>query len=157
MRARRGEVVATEPRPPPHLRRPQPRALCARDLKYQDGAREKGIDVWLAVDLARMAVRGTVDRAVVVSTDTDLVPALILAVEERGAEFVEVAGWVGSTSAASLLKVPRHRIVQRQLKRDAYDRLRDPTDYGIPKAKRRSPQTSWDQQITAEGRRPRRR
>ncbi len=131
--------------------------LCARDLKYEGGVREKGIDVWLAVDLARMAVRGTVDRAVVFSTDTDLVPALILAVEERGPEFIEIAGWVGSPTAASLLTVPGHRIAQRKLRRDAYDRLHDHTEYNVPKAKRTSPQgSSWDQQINAEGRRPRR-
>jgi uncharacterized LabA/DUF88 family protein len=131
-------------------------ALCARDLKYEGGVREKGIDVWLAVDLARMAVRGSVDRVVVVSTDTDLVPALILAVEERGPEFVEVAGWFGSPTAASLLRVPGHRVAQRRLRRDAYDKLHDSTDYNVPKAQRGSSQRSWDQQINAEGRVPRR-
>jgi len=131
--------------------------LCARDLKYEGGVREKGIDVWLAVDLARMAVRGSVDRVVVMSTDTDLVPALELAIEERGADFVEVAGWVGSSTSARLLSVPNHRITQRALRRDAYDKLHDPTDYNVPKAKRNNPQSSWGDQIASEGRRPRRR
>lgn len=131
-------------------------ALCTRDLKYQGGVREKGIDVWLAVDLARMAVRGSVDRVVAFSTDTDLVPALILAIEERGAEFVEVAGWFGSPTAASLLHVPGHRLLQRKLRRDAYDKLHDSTDYNVPKAQRRALATSWDQQINAEERVPRR-
>jgi uncharacterized LabA/DUF88 family protein len=146
----RSQTAAWEQRGGDHF------TLCARDLKYQGGVREKGIDVWLAVDLARMAVRGTVDRVVIFSTDTDLVPALNLAVEERGQEFVEVAGWVGLPSAASLLHVKGHRIEQRKLKREAYDRLHDPTDYTVPKAKRSTPQASWDQQIAAEGRRPRR-
>lgn len=130
--------------------------LCTRDLKYEGGVREKGIDVWLAVDLARMAVRGSVDRVVVFSTDTDLLPALELAIEERDASFVEVAGWDGAPTAASLLHVRGHRIAQRKLRRDAYDRLHDPTDYNVPKSRRRTPQTSWDAQITAEGRRRRR-
>ena len=78
--------------------------LCARDLKYDEygGSREKGIDVWLAIDLVRTACHKTADRVVVMSTDTDLVPALQLAIEEKGPEFVEVAGWVGAPSAASL-------------------------------------------------------
>jgi uncharacterized LabA/DUF88 family protein len=69
-------------------------ALCARDLKYDkfEHGREKGIDVWLAIDLVRAACHRTADRVVVVSTDTDLVPALELAVQERGPDFVEVAG-----------------------------------------------------------------
>lgn len=129
--------------------------LCTRDLKYDDygHGREKGIDVWLAVDLARAACRQTADRVIVMSTDTDLVPALHLAIEERGPEFVEVAGWVGAPEAASLLRVPGHRIAHRELDRRAYDRLADPTDYSI---KPRRTRTEWDEQISTEGRRPRR-
>lgn len=128
--------------------------LCARDLRYAGGTREKGIDVWLAVDLARIAVKGLADRVVVVSTDTDLVPALELACEERGEQFVEVAGWVGASTAAALLRVQGLRLTQRALRRDAYDKLADPTDYNAPKGKPGA-NRSWDAQIAAEGRRPR--
>jgi uncharacterized LabA/DUF88 family protein len=131
--------------------------LCSRDLKYEGGTREKGIDVWLAVDLARLAIKGSADRVVVFSTDTDLVPALELAIEERGEQFVEVAAWAGSPQAASCLRVPGQRILQRKLKRDAYDKLHDATDYNVPKARRSTPAQSWDAQIQAEGRVPRRR
>lgn len=129
--------------------------LCHRDLKYDEygASREKGIDVWLAVDLVRAACHKTADRVVVMSTDTDLVPALQLAIEERGPEFVEVAGWLGAPEAASLLRVPGHRIAHRELRRAAYDRLADPTDYST---KARRVRTEWDEQISAEGRRPRR-
>jgi uncharacterized LabA/DUF88 family protein len=115
--------------------------------------REKGVDVWLAIDLVEMAIRHTVDRAIVVSTDTDLVPALELAVAERGEEFVEVAGWQGPRESAGLLRVKGHRVVQRALRDNIYRKLHDPTDYNIPKRER---QSSWDAQINAEGRRPRR-
>lgn len=37
---------------------------------------EKGIDVALAVDFVAMAVRGEYDIGIIVSTDTDLIPAL---------------------------------------------------------------------------------
>ena len=129
--------------------------LCARDLKYDEygGSREKGIDVWLAIDLVRTACHKTADRVVVMSTDTDLVPALQLAIEEKGPEFVEVAGWVGAPSAASLLRVQGHRIAHRELHRTAYDKLADPTDYSVRPQRSR---TEWDDQISAEGRRPRR-
>jgi uncharacterized LabA/DUF88 family protein len=115
--------------------------------------REKGVDVWLAIDLVEMAIRHSVDRAVVMSTDTDLVPALELAASERGEEFVEVAGWEGTGSSAALLHVRGHNIVRRRLRENIYGKLRDPTDYNIPKRER---QSSWDAQINAEGRRPRR-
>jgi uncharacterized LabA/DUF88 family protein len=129
--------------------------LCSRDLKYNEhgDGREKGIDVWLAIDLVRAACHKTADRVVVVSTDTDLVPALMLAVEERGPEFVEVAGWVGASNAAALLLVPGYRIAHRELHRTAYDKLADPTDYSVKPQRVR---TEWDDQIKAEGRRPRR-
>jgi uncharacterized LabA/DUF88 family protein len=115
--------------------------------------REKGIDVWLAIDLVEMAIRHTVDRVVVMSTDTDLVPALELAVSERGEEFVEVAGWQGPHESAALLNVKDHRIARRSLHDDLYQKIRDTTDYNIPKRER---QSTWDDQISAEGRRPRR-
>jgi uncharacterized LabA/DUF88 family protein len=130
--------------------------LCTRDLKYDEYGkpREKGIDVWLAIDLVRAACHRTADRVVVMSTDTDLVPALMLAVEERGPAFVEVAGWVGSVEAASLLRVPGHRIVHRELSQKAYEVLADPTDYTTRHRPRL--RTEWDDAISAEGRRPRR-
>jgi uncharacterized LabA/DUF88 family protein len=130
--------------------------LCARDLRYDryGYSREKGVDVWLAIDLVRAACKKTADRVVVVSSDTDLIPALELAVEERGPQFVEVAGWVGSADAAGLLRLPNHRIKHHELGRTAYDKLADPADYSVKKTK--AAKTEWDTQISAEGRRPRR-
>lgn len=51
---------------------------------------EKGIDVAMAIDLVRMAMRKELDAAVVVSSDTDLVPAIEMVYELRLAH-VEVA------------------------------------------------------------------
>jgi uncharacterized LabA/DUF88 family protein len=124
-----------------------------RDLKYRGSeVMEKGIDVWLAIDLVRFAMTGSdVDRVAVVSSDTDLVPALELAVEVRGPEFVEVAGWHGSATAAPLLAVEGVR--QHRLDQTLHGRLRDDTDYNIPiRVRKRS---GWDAQIQAEGRKRR--
>ena len=42
-----------------------------RDLRYRGGeVTEKGIDVWLAIDLVKIAMDQSADRVVVVSSDT---------------------------------------------------------------------------------------
>lgn len=135
--------------------------VCARKLRYPprhavgQKPQEKGVDVWLAIDLVQRAIRKTVDRVVVFSTDTDMVPALELAVAECGPQFIEVAAWAGPNQTAAMLRVPGARIVQRALRREMYDRLHDPTDYNLPRDRRNAPRSSWDAQISAEGRRPR--
>ena len=68
-----------------------------RPLRYPRGwpgtpAQEKGIDVALAVDLVRLAVTEQYDAAIVVSSDTDLLPALEAVVDLTPAH-VEVAAW----------------------------------------------------------------
>jgi uncharacterized LabA/DUF88 family protein len=123
-----------------------------RDLRYRgETVVEKGIDVWLAIDLVKIAMDQSAERVVVVSSDTDLVPALDLAVQIRGEEFVEVAGWDGGPGTAPILDVPG--VVQRGLTRSHYERFRDDTDYHVGVRIRRK--QSWDGQIEAEGRRRR--
>jgi uncharacterized LabA/DUF88 family protein len=127
-----------------------------RDLRYRgDEVTEKGIDVWLAIDLVKIAMERTADRVVVVSSDTDLVPALELAVELAGEEFVEVAGWDGPGDVAAILDVSG--VTKHTLTRAHYDRFRDETDYsvGVRIRRKRAPTSSWDSQIQAEGRRRR--
>ena len=53
---------------------------------------EKGVDVALAVDLVRLAITRAYDVAILVSRDTDLMPALET-VRDLRAAWVEVAGW----------------------------------------------------------------
>lgn len=71
-----------------------------RDLKYDwndDGtfiAREKGIDVALAVGLTEGALDKAFDVAIVFSTDTDLMPALELVFRRRLVQ-LEIAAWSG--------------------------------------------------------------
>lgn len=124
-----------------------------RDLRYRGGeVVEKGIDVWLAIDLAHIAIDEMADRVVVMSSDTDLLPALELAVERRGDAFVEVAGWDGHAGCAPLLSV--RGAAQRRLPRTVYERVCDTTDYNVPARLRR--RSGWEAQIAAEGRTRRR-
>ena len=74
--------------------------LFRRDLKYDvhgDGsftAREKGVDVALAVGLTEGALDHKFDAAIVFSGDTDLVPALELVFHRRLIN-LEIAAWTG--------------------------------------------------------------
>lgn len=45
-------------------------------LKEQDGYHEKGVDVLMAVDLLVGAYEDTYDTAILISSDTDLIPAI---------------------------------------------------------------------------------
>jgi len=71
-----------------------------RDLKYdlyEDGtfsAREKGVDVALAVALVEGAMLERFDAAIVFSSDTDLIPAIELAYH-RTPTHIEIACWTG--------------------------------------------------------------
>ncbi|MFN8169598.1 MAG: NYN domain-containing protein [Candidatus Nanopelagicales bacterium] len=58
-------------------------------------AREKGVDVALAVDLVRMAIGKEYEVGIVFSRDTELEPAIDLALK-LGAH-TEVATWAGGS------------------------------------------------------------
>ena len=47
-----------------------------RVLKSEKGYRQKGVDVLLAIDLTEISVSRAVDRAVIVVSDTDYIPAI---------------------------------------------------------------------------------
>jgi uncharacterized LabA/DUF88 family protein len=127
-----------------------------RDLRYRgDEIMEKGIDVWLAIDLVTIAMDPDIGRVVVVSSDSDLIPALELAVQMRGEEFAEVAGWDGDFDSAPILDVPG--VTQRGLTKTHYERFHDDSDYNVGVRIRRRQQSSqsWASQIEAEGKRRR--
>ena len=86
---------------------------------------EKGIDVALAVDFVRLAFQNAYDVGVVVSHDTDLIPALE-AVRELRLAHVEVAGWRGRNRIQFPdSKLPWHH----DLFEDDFQAVRDDTDY----------------------------
>lgn len=73
-----------------------------RPLKYYpDGTiREKGIDVLIALDIAEGAYTNTYDVAILMSADTDLIPALERSV--RHGKRVEVAAWRSQVTQSRL-------------------------------------------------------
>jgi NYN domain len=125
-----------------------------RDLRERDGVLvEKGVDVSLAIDLISLAYLEEADRVVVVSSDTDLVPALELAREIRGDDFAEVAGWVGPHPSAAVLSV--EGVPQHPLNATDFARLQDHTNYTLSVRVRKRQGGGWDTQIDAEGKRRR--
>ena len=104
------------------------------ELRYPRGwpnqrAQEKGIDTALAIDFVTMAVDGLYDVGVILSTDTDLIPALEF-VHSRfyGQRHVAVAAW-RSRQSRRRLSIPGTNIWCHWLNRDDYDAVADPTDY----------------------------
>lgn len=74
-------------------------SVYSRPLRYPrdwpaQKAKEKGVDVALAVDAVRCALRGEADTIVVASRDTDLLPAVELVNDLPGVD-VEVCTWQG--------------------------------------------------------------
>ncbi len=74
--------------------------VITRILRYpqnwpQEPAEEKGVDVALAIDVVTMAIRGEYDVAIVMSTDTDIKPALEAVTSLGGNPYprCEVAAW----------------------------------------------------------------
>ena len=68
------------------------------ELKYRDKQglppQEKGIDVLTALNFVQMAQSGDFDLVILMSHDTDLAPALMMASRVQGVR-VESAGWKG--------------------------------------------------------------
>lgn len=93
-------------------------------------AREKGIDVLIAIEMVMGAVRDEFDVAVLMSADTDLVPALeaVVGLGKR----VEVASWKPASGWGSRLVVPGRNVWCHWLDRADFDRVRDDTDYTVP-------------------------
>ena len=88
---------------------------------------EKGIDVLIALDIALGARDGRYDVAVVVSADTDLVPALEVAL--AAGRQVETATWVGSASRQWPLSVPSRRLWHHDLDERRFGYVRDDTNH----------------------------
>ena len=105
-----------------------------RQLRYptdwpNHSAQEKGIDTALAIDFVAMAVDGKFDLGVIVSTDTDLLPALEF-VRKRfaGHRHIAVAAW-RSPQSNRRLSIPGTNIWCHWLDRNDYDSVADSTRY----------------------------
>ena len=112
--------------------------IITRILRYprnwpQEPAEEKGIDVALAIDVVTMAIRREYDVAVVMSTDTDLKPALEAVTTLGGDPYprCEVAAWSSPEGHSRRLSISGKRLWCHWLDSDDYRNVADPTDYTL--------------------------
>lgn len=92
-------------------------------------AQEKGIDVALAIDFVRLAITGAYDVGVMMSTDTDLVPALGFVYDYNpGSIHAAVAAW-GVPTDSRRLRLPNARVWCHWLDLADYNSVADPTRY----------------------------
>jgi uncharacterized LabA/DUF88 family protein len=106
--------------------------VLTRPLRYlrdypRSRPREKGIDVLLAIDFVQMAVQGDYDTGILMSHDTDLVPALEAVTRLHGPR-CEVAAWAASRSPQRL-RVPGAAVWCHYLTAADYTAVADPRDY----------------------------
>ena len=112
----------------------------SRPLRYQPTAwsmgrptawraEEKGIDVLMAIDIAIRARDDHYDVAVVVSADSDLVPAIEAALD--AGKRVETAMWWNLEHPHRRMKVPGLRLWNHALDADCFAQVRDDTDYTL--------------------------
>ena len=110
-----------------------------RPLRYQPTGRddsgrivawqpqEKGIDVLMALDIAIGARDDLYDVAIVVSGDSDLVPAVEAAL--NAGKRVETAMWWCPADPHRRLRVPTHTVWNHKLDERRFNHVRDDADY----------------------------
>lgn len=111
-----------------------------RPLRYPHGwpnnrdgkrAEEKGIDVAVALDIARLASEGAYDVAILCSGDSDLIPAVEQVLDGDNGCTVEVAGW-RSERYRQRISIKGRNIWCHWLLESDYEAVRDDTDYNVP-------------------------
>lgn len=112
--------------------------VITRTLRYppdwpKSRAQEKGIDVALAIDFVQMAMLGEFDVGVIMSTDTDLRPALeaVLRLRPQGGPICEVAAWSRAGCYGPRLSIPLAKIWCHWLSEADYLSVADRTDYSL--------------------------
>ncbi len=115
--------------------------VTTRTLRYprdwpQEREHEKGIDVQLGIDLVAGAVRGEYEVGILMSTDTDLKPALEFVRELQGDPYprCEVAAWSSPTGYSRRLSISGGQIWCHWLNEADYQSVADPTNYALPSA-----------------------
>jgi uncharacterized LabA/DUF88 family protein len=115
-----------------------------RTLRYPSGwpqtnqagekPQEKGLDVALAMDLSLMAAAQEYDVAILMSTDTDLKPALEYVASltaKFGSPRAEVAAWSAAGQVNRRLSIPGRRMYCHWVEAPAYQTVADQTDYTV--------------------------
>jgi hypothetical protein len=96
-------------------------------------AGEKGIDVQLAVGMFESVIGGSCDVAILVSNDTDLLPAIESIVRLNGPQAVETAAWW--SSAASPRLRPKLGTYHHNITKDVFDKIETRVNYAHVSAK----------------------
>ncbi len=117
--------------------------LVTRPLRYPQGwptrsrvgerPQEKGIDVALAIDFVVMAVRKELDVGILMSTDTDMKPALEAVARLTAAQGTraEVGAWGVPGRHSRRLSIQSRNLYCHWIGEDVYLQIADPTDYSI--------------------------
>lgn len=113
--------------------------VTTRTLRYprdwpREREHEKGIDVQLAIDLVAGAVRGEYEVGILMSTDTDLKPALEFVRDLQGDPYprCEVAAWSSSSGYSRRLSISGGQIWCHWLDEADYRAVADPANYALP-------------------------
>jgi NYN domain len=105
------------------------RPLLYRRTRPPTKPQEKGIDVRLAVDFVALALRGEYDAGVLMSHDSDLVPALEAVLELSPSTHVEVACWEPARGSTVRLRVPGRSVWCHYLTAADYAAVADTRNY----------------------------
>ena len=117
--------------------------LVTRPLRYPQGwpvssrigerPQEKGIDVALALDFVMMGVRKEFDVGILMSTDTDMKPALEAVAELTPTQGTraEVAAWSAPKRHSRRLAISSRNLYCHWIGEDVYRAIADSTDYSI--------------------------
>ncbi|WP_217913335.1 NYN domain-containing protein [Miltoncostaea marina] len=109
-----------------------------RPLRYRptypaDPPVEKGIDVQLALGLVECVTAGKCDVAILLSNDTDLLPAVETVARLAGTDAIETAAW--STGASSQRLRPKLPIYHHHITEDVFRRVERRINYAHASAK----------------------
>jgi uncharacterized LabA/DUF88 family protein len=98
-----------------------------------DRPQEKGIDVALAIDFVVLAVRRQYDIGILMSTDTDLKPALeaVAGLTASGGPRAEVAAWSAPNRTNRRLAISSRNLYCHWVGEVTYRAIADATDYSI--------------------------
>lgn len=104
----------------------------AKDARDQSPA-EKGIDVQLAIDFATMAVRMEYDTGILLSRDTDLLPALEFVASADVRARCETASWRNGTKRHGRLTVGNFQPYCHWIEAQDFASIADDTNYASSK------------------------
>ena len=105
-----------------------PRIVAAGDLK--PNIRQKGVDIRVGLDIARLSLKDTVRSLVVVTSDTDFVPAFKFARREGIRVFLDTLGErvrpeLIEHSDLRLSEIPTHEEIKRERQRRRRQRSKE--------------------------------